>query len=72
MDDYHKTHANALLKMAAYLLTKADERGFTHGEKHHFIQVALSLISDVRFNDLDAREAFRSEVTVVTSDDIPF
>jgi hypothetical protein len=37
-------NAKAHLLLARYLLSKADERGTTHGEKHHVIFVALSEI----------------------------
>jgi hypothetical protein len=60
------------VKMTRWLLTKADSRGLTHGEKHYLIQTALFILADVQsivgINGTD----FRNEVESLDAGDIPF
>lgn len=63
------------LQIARYLLSNADTRGMTHGEKHHLIECALmeigmclELAQDDTYNALARHNV--PEVTAV--DDIPF
>jgi hypothetical protein len=37
----------ARIKLVRFLISEADKRGKTHGEKHHFHQVALALLLDI-------------------------
>lgn len=41
--------AIAHIKLARYLMSRADKRGMTHGEKHHIIEVCLSELCDALF-----------------------
>jgi hypothetical protein len=36
------------LRLVRYLLVQADKRGMTHGEKHHFIFTAISLLGEAQ------------------------
>jgi hypothetical protein len=45
MEQYQLDRVKAHLQIVRYLMIAADNRGLTHGEKHHFIQVALSEIA---------------------------
>jgi len=63
------------LQIARHLLSTADTRGMTHGEKHHLIEVALmeigaclELAQDEGYSSLAHHNT--PEVTAV--DDIPF
>lgn len=40
IEQYKINDALRHLKLVHYLLSRADERGMTHGEKHHLLQVA--------------------------------
>jgi len=46
MINYDFTRAIMLVKMARFLMARADQRGLTHGEKHYLIQTALSLLTE--------------------------
>ena len=48
-EQYQIERAKAHLKIARYLMSKADERGTTHGEKHHVIFVCLTEIACALF-----------------------
>jgi hypothetical protein len=45
--------AKGHLAIARYLLSKADERGKTHGEKHHFMFVCLAEIACAQYDISD-------------------
>ena len=47
MEQYQLDRLAAKLKIVHLLLGKADERGLTHGEKHHFIHVARHLLGEI-------------------------
>lgn len=49
-DQYMIDRAKGQLAVARYLLSKADERGTTHGEKRHFLFVAQAEIASALFN----------------------
>ncbi len=73
--DFKAIQIIRLLQIARHLLSKADTRGMTHGEKHHLIEVALMEIGAAL--DLAEDESYSSiaqhnvpEVRAV--DDIPF
>ena len=53
MEQYQVDCLKARLKMIKYLLSKADKRGVTHGEKHHFIQVAAFMIDECLYDTGD-------------------
>lgn len=40
-EKYQVNMAIAHIRLARYLMSKADQRGYTHGEKHHIIEVSL-------------------------------
>lgn len=42
----------AKVKLVRFLLSKSDNRGLSHGEKHYFIQTALMLLHEVQ-RDID-------------------
>lgn len=46
---YEVDNAQAHIRLARYLMSKADQRGMTHGEKHHLIQVSLHELSQALF-----------------------
>src|SRR6266567_4458855 len=46
--EYQLDQAKTSLKLARYLLVEADKRGLTHGEKHHYLFVVISLIGDAQ------------------------
>jgi len=48
-EQYQIDRAKAHLQIARYLMSKADERGTTHGEKHHVLFVALTEIGCALF-----------------------
>jgi len=63
------------LQIMRYLLSNADTRGMTHGEKHHMIEVALmelgtclELIGDRTHSTL----AYHNVPEVLGVEDIPF
>jgi len=45
MEQYQLDRIKAHMQIVRYLMISADNRGLTHGEKHHFIHVALSEIA---------------------------
>lgn len=49
IEEYRIEEATVMLRVARYLLVMADKRGMTHGEKHHVIFVAISLVSEAQF-----------------------
>lgn len=78
---YEISRAIAHIKIARYLVARADERGKTHGEKHHFNVVALSELNNALYQlageavDTSIREY--DDPTLIKppakrSDDIPF
>jgi hypothetical protein len=52
VEQYQLDRIKAHLQIIRYLMINADNKGATHGEKHHFIQVALfelaHVLSDMR------------------------
>lgn len=62
----------ARLKIIRYLLSTADQRGFTHGEKHHLIEVALGEIA-IALHDLKGESTMQNSNTNINDiGDIPF
>lgn len=79
MNDYEKRSVAAHLSLVRYLLSKADERGRPHREKHHFLQVAIGEVLDARAivsglrRDVVGRNADTNPVSVGEDvSDIPF
>jgi len=72
--EYDIKNAVAQIKLARFLLTRADNRGFTHGEKHYIIQTALWLLMDATYklDGLNSSFDMRNEVEEISSSDIPF
>lgn len=60
----------AKVKMARWLLTKADSRGLTHGQKHYLIQTALYILADVQSIIGATGGDLANEVTVLAPDDV--
>lgn len=62
-----------LVKLARYLITRADSRGLTHGEKHFIMQTALHVLAqaddDLRGNQYPTAQPSQSEPDM---SDIPF
>lgn len=66
-------HARQLVNVARFLLTIADKRGLTHGEKHYLIQSALHVLrlSASELND-NQSSTFGNEISTPDVSDIPF
>lgn len=47
MNETDDRRIGARLRLIRYLITESDRKGKTHGEKHHFHEVALSLLRDI-------------------------
>lgn len=47
MEDWQRIQAVRIAKTAKFLLSRADERGMTHGEKHHYHEVIGNLLSEI-------------------------
>jgi hypothetical protein len=45
MEQWEMERLAARLKLIEYLIKKADEHGYTHGEKHHILHVAVNEIN---------------------------
>lgn len=48
MENWERESCAASVKLVRYILTQADSRGLTHGEKHYLMQTALFLLHDVQ------------------------
>lgn len=62
------------LQMARYLISNADTRGMTHGEKHHLLEVALMEIGmclQLAEDDQYSLLALHNVPEVTAIDDIP-
>lgn len=75
MPEQHEIyHAIVLLKLSRYLITRADEKGMTHGEKHFFLQTCLQLLHEAqdKLGDDSSWIFDRHEVKNLDPSDIPF
>lgn len=74
IDDYRVQQAAVILRLARYLLVHADNTGLTHGEKHHFIFVAISLVNEAQLflNDDQHSVLTRNDQQELKVSDIPF
>ena len=77
MDQYQIDRCKAHIAIARYLLSKADERGYTHGQKHHIIQVCLGeLVAALTLlpneTNIPLMPNAETDPTVIPMDDIPF
>lgn len=70
--EYQVTEVASKVKMTRWLLTKADSRGLTHGEKHYLIQTALFILADIQSIVGMSGADFRNEVDSLEAGDIPF
>lgn len=73
MDDYQAQRLAVQLKIVHQLLTIADERGLTHGEKHHFNEVARHMLRSIH-TEMVGQNVFSyiHEVTPDEANDLPF
>lgn len=73
VNQYEQQQAAAKIYLARFLLTLADRRGMTHGEKHYVIQTVLMLLANAGsdLGDSQGRTAF-NEVTNIEPSDIAF
>lgn len=71
IDEHQIKQMDSLIQMARFLLTEADSRGLTHGEKHYLIQTALHLLNKAQ-KESGYRYDLRNEVTELKLDEIPF
>lgn len=71
--EYTISKARAEIYLARYLLTLADNRGLTHGEKHYIIQTVLKLLQEAG-NTLGDNQSrlWTNEVDNIEPSDIPF
>jgi len=66
-------HARKMVNVARYLLTIADQRGLTHGEKHYLIQSALHVLRLAQNELHDSQSStFGNEVSTIEVSDFPF
>lgn len=69
-EDWRVQTAIDKMRVLRYLLALADERGITHGEKHHLIQV-IGMISVEILSDLGAEHTYlernidKSSITMI-------
>jgi len=74
MEKWQLDRVAQLIKLARYLITRADNRGRTHGEKHYMMQTALDIMAQAEF-DLKRRDGGGIEDTrqyEPDMSDIPF
>jgi len=70
---YMADKAKGDIYLARYLLTMADKRGLTHGEKHYIIQTAIKLLVQAGDELGDTQQRLTlGEVSGIGSSDIPF
>jgi len=70
---WYQTQTEALLKLSRYLLSEADSKALTHGEKHYLIQTALYLIHKATaLLDGNNMGIERHEIDSLNASDIPF
>lgn len=75
MSRFDPTHpAAARLKLARFLISEADNRGLTHGEKHYLMQTALFLMHQAQtMIDSESISVLeRHEVKDLDPSEIPF
>ncbi len=76
MEEYKRLDAVRHARLVRYLLAKADERGLTHGEKHHILVVAIMTLDALRdiLGDRPGAERFDDSTVpeVPSPDDLPF
>jgi len=72
--EYQLDKAKTSIRLARYLLVEADKRGLTHGEKHHYLFVAISLIGDAQNSLEDGGHSalVRNDVQELDQSEIPF
>ncbi len=72
--EYQLDQAKTSLKLARYLLVEADKRGLTHGEKHHYLFVVISLIGDAQNSLQDGGHdaLVHNDVQELDASEIPF
>lgn len=60
------------IKFARYLITRADEKGFSHGEKHYLLQSALILLHEAQHEmDSDSVSILdRHQVEIIEEDEV--
>lgn len=44
MNEWELREIAALIKLCRFLVTRADSKGMTHGEKHYLLQTVLQLL----------------------------
>lgn len=72
MNEYERDRLLMFVKVALWLLRRADEHGLTHGEKHYFHKVMedtlIRLIGEIKGCSNDAARQY----TEFEANDIPF
>lgn len=66
-------HIRREVRLIRYLMSRADDKGLTHGEKHHIIQACLMILRQVEYElggEVDIVERNKLEIDEVG--DIPF
>ena len=71
MNDNDVHQVTLLLKLVIWLVTKADNKGLTHGEKHHFHMVIINIVDQCLSELGDHTMPFERSVDDVPND-IPF
>jgi hypothetical protein len=73
-EEWQINEARIKLRLVRYLLVLADKRGMTHGEKHHFIFTAISLLGEaqVLLNDKFHSVLTPNDSQELHEDQIPF
>jgi hypothetical protein len=74
MENYMVLRIISRLRLIRYLLSKADVRGYTHGEKHHLLQVALGEVMNAlgEMGSFESNYMQNADVTPPKIDDITF
>lgn len=72
MELWDREHAAAMVKLARYLISEADDRGLTHGEKHYLMQAALYLLhkAQTQLNPDGSSSIDRHEVKTLSPEDV--
>jgi len=73
MDDYKQDRIRRLLKLAMWMNAKADSKGKTHGEKHHWLFVMQQVLEETLLEvDVNDWRSQSMDTTPLESNDIPF
>lgn len=59
------------LALIQYLIANADKKGLTHGEKHHYLAVALMVLANITIH-VGSLTLRWDDDSVPTVDEIPF